>query len=172
MDTKAGPGFTLIEMIITIVILGIIGLFSFSFMDFFTKTYVTMRNDRNLYQEGVYVVERIAREMRDTSAITVGTNTCTMTLPHGTPADGSTSVTYTLTSGTLNRISGAGTIPVSDNVNSFSVTAVTAPVPVLLPNTCFRIAVTRGTHGFQSIVCPRNLAAGSNGYGGNYYDTY
>jgi prepilin-type N-terminal cleavage/methylation domain-containing protein len=172
MHIKAGPGFTLIEMIITIVILGIIGLFSFSFLNFFTNTYVTMRNDRNLYQEGVYVVERIAREMRDASTVAVGANTCSMTIPHGTPADGSALVTYTLTSGTINRVSsGAGTIPVSDNVTGFSVTAVTASG--LPANTCFLIVITRGTHApFRSTVCPRNFVAGLNGYGGNYYDTY
>jgi prepilin-type N-terminal cleavage/methylation domain-containing protein len=58
-------GFTLIEIVTVIIVLGIIGAFTMSFLIDNSKTYQMMRVQRELYQDGVYVMERISRELRD-----------------------------------------------------------------------------------------------------------
>ncbi|HOV89451.1 MAG TPA: prepilin-type N-terminal cleavage/methylation domain-containing protein [Syntrophorhabdaceae bacterium] len=64
-------GFSLIEIIITIVILGIIGLFSFSFFSSLTRTYAMMGSKRTVHQEAAYALERVSRELRDAKKVNV-----------------------------------------------------------------------------------------------------
>ncbi len=149
-------GFTLIEMIVTLVILSIISVFGWTFFSSNARTYVNMRNQRTVFQEGAYITERVTRELRDAT----GSSPCgtTFTLAHGTPADPSTTVAYVLSSGQLTR----NGILIGDNISNFSVTGTS----------CCTVALTRGGISFTSIVCPKNIPGASGGYGGNYYDTY
>jgi prepilin-type N-terminal cleavage/methylation domain-containing protein len=166
---KLSGGFTLIELILTIVIMGILGAFGFSFFSFLTKTYVDMKNERSIQQEGAYIVERIARELRDASSVTPGTDLATIILTHATPASGSTNAVYLRSGHTLTR----NTIQIGEYISSFSI----------VPNavaTCYDINLSTAsaslagvTRSFQTTVCPRNLLTGdTTSYKGNYYDTY
>jgi len=58
-------GFTLIELITVIVVLGILSVFTFSFVEYAVKTYTIGNKQRMLYQEASYIMERITRELRD-----------------------------------------------------------------------------------------------------------
>jgi prepilin-type N-terminal cleavage/methylation domain-containing protein len=161
---KLKTGFTLIELILTIVIMSILGVFGFSFFSFLTNTYVTMQNERGLQQEGAYIVERIARELRDASAVTTGTGSATITLQHTTPASGSTAA-YALSGSILTR----NTVPIGKNISSFAINTPTT-------SNCYPVSLTEARAGvtrtFQSTVCSRNVLLDTTGYKGNYYDTY
>lgn len=159
-------GFTLIEMIITIVVLGILGVFTFAFFGNYMNTYTMMRDRRIYHQEAVYIIERIARELRNASTVT-STNPLVFQIPApGTPADTSTTITYTLSGQQLNRTGNvSGTILMGDNINTFSVSAVTSPV-----TNCYNITVQRGTESYSTTVCPKNVTSGLSGFGGNYAD--
>jgi prepilin-type N-terminal cleavage/methylation domain-containing protein len=63
-------GFTLIEIITVIVVLSILSLFTFSFIEHATKTYLLVKEQRALYSDGVYIMEKITRELTDATAVT------------------------------------------------------------------------------------------------------
>lgn len=63
-------GFTLIELIMVIVVLSILSVFFFSFISNAVKSYTLVREQRALYSEGVYIMERITRELSDATAVT------------------------------------------------------------------------------------------------------
>ena len=60
MDRK---GFTLIEIVTVIVVLAIMGAFTMSFLINNSRTYHMMRAQRELYQDGTYIMERISRDI-------------------------------------------------------------------------------------------------------------
>ena len=62
-------GFTMIELITVIVVLSILSLFTFSFMDNAIKTHMLAKGQSTLYGEGVYIMERITRELRDAVSV-------------------------------------------------------------------------------------------------------
>ncbi|MBA4418134.1 MAG: hypothetical protein C0392_09530 [Syntrophus sp. (in: bacteria)] len=164
---KLKGGFTLIELILTMVVIGILGAFGFSFFSFLTSTYVIMKDERGIQQEGAYIVERIARELRDASAVAPGTDSATITLTHNTPASLSTNASYLRSSNILTR----NGITIGEKITSFSITAV-----VVGASNCYSVsfAITSAgvTRSFQTKVCPRNLAGDTTGYKGKYFDTY
>lgn len=156
-------GFTLIEMIITIVVLGILGVFTFTFFGNYMNTYTQMRDRRSDHQEAFYIVERIARELRNATTVT-STSPLVFQIPNpGTPADTSTTIQYSLSGTQLNRTGNvSGAILIGDNINTFSVTQPVA--------NCYYISIQRGTETYQTTVCPKNVPSGSSGFGGNYAD--
>jgi len=163
MRFKEYKGFTLIEMIITIVVLGILGVFTFAFFGNYMSTYTQMRDRRSFHQEAVYIIERISRELRN--AITVNSITpLSFQIPSpGTPADTSTTIQYNLSGTRLNRVgNSSGTILIGDNINAFTVTQPTTD--------CYYITLQRGTETYRTTVCPKNVSSGSSGFGGNYAD--
>jgi prepilin-type N-terminal cleavage/methylation domain-containing protein len=170
MGFKVNKGFTLIEMIITIVVLGILGVFTFAFFGNYMSTYTQMRDRRNLHQEAVYILERIARELRDATTVT-STSPLSFQIPSSalaTGGDTSTTISYSLSGTQLNRTGNtSGSILMGDNINAFTVTAITSPV-----TNCYRITVQRGTESYTTAVCPKNIPSGSSGFGGNYADVF
>ncbi len=166
MVFNTNRGFTLIEMIITIVVLGILGVFTFTFFGNYMNTYTMMRDRRSDHQEAFYIIERISRELRNATTVN-STNPLSFQLPSpGTPADTSTTVTYTLSGQQLSRTGNvSGSILMGDNINIFSTDPITSPV-----TNCYRITVQRGTETYQTTVCPKNVPSGSSGFGGNYAD--
>jgi prepilin-type N-terminal cleavage/methylation domain-containing protein len=58
-------GFTLIEIVTVIIVLGILSVFTFSFIDNAVKMYTIGSKQRMLYQEASYIMERMTRELRD-----------------------------------------------------------------------------------------------------------
>lgn len=66
-DSRA---FTIIELVTVILVLSILGLFSFSFIDNAIKTYGLVKQQSPLYADGTYIMERITRELNDATVVT------------------------------------------------------------------------------------------------------
>ena len=179
MCIRMNRGFTLIEMIIAIVVLGILGVFTFTFFGDYMNTYTQMRNRRSDHQEAMYIIERISRELRNASTVTspaAGTSSTTLSfqIPAAALAAGgdtSTTISYSWSGTQLNRTGNvSGSILMGDNMdaaNGFAVTAITNSV-----TNCYRITVKRGTESYQTTVCPKNVPPSSLGFGGNYADNF
>jgi prepilin-type N-terminal cleavage/methylation domain-containing protein len=97
---ESNKGFTLIEIVTVIVVLGILSVFTFSFIDNAVKTYVIGSKQRMLYQEASYILERTTRELRDAQVVYIvnpGTDNSILNLftkAHGTTMDSATRVNF------------------------------------------------------------------------------
>ena len=119
-------GFTLIELIITIVILGIIGVFTFEFITNSLELYITVRDGEDVARETRLALERMSREVRAATNIVsplAGGSDNMITFDRiPTAIDTSTQVTFQLISGMLQRKRGSNTPePLASNVSSFTV---------------------------------------------------
>jgi prepilin-type N-terminal cleavage/methylation domain-containing protein len=119
-------GFTMIEFIISIVILGVLGAYTFSFLGDSMGAYVRVKEHKTLYDEGHLAMEYMVLEIRDANqnaAITATSSSITFTKLHPSAM----TITYNLTNGTLNRVYN-GTYALAGNVQTFSPTVSgTAP---------------------------------------------
>lgn len=111
-------GFTLIELVATIVVLSVLVWFTFKFLDFAVRTYVLVRSQSTLYTDGTYMMERIARELNDAYSITTpasgGTgNTLVFSRLHPSAA----TVTFTQSGRDVTR----NGVLIARNVKTFSV---------------------------------------------------
>src|SRR5512138_1588881 len=70
-------GFTFIEIVIVVVVLGVLSGFTFGFIKYIVQTYTTGSKQRMLYQEASYTMERITRELRDAKSMCNSVGTCT-----------------------------------------------------------------------------------------------
>lgn len=145
-------GFTIIELIISIVILGILGAYTFSFLGDSMGAYVRVQEHKTLYDEGRLAMEYMVREIRDANqnaAITTTSSSITFTKLHPSVM----TITYSLTSGTLNRVY-SGTYALAGNVQTFSPT-----VSGTAPNKVVTLDLTlsgRGLIRLRTTVYPRN----------------
>jgi prepilin-type N-terminal cleavage/methylation domain-containing protein len=86
-------GFTMIELVLTIIVLGILSAFTFSVIWQYSNLYATTKGGY-IYAEAAAVMERMTRELRDAQAVdTSGTcftsGSCiNLQIAHGTPAMG------------------------------------------------------------------------------------
>ncbi|HUV51113.1 MAG TPA: prepilin-type N-terminal cleavage/methylation domain-containing protein, partial [Anaerolineae bacterium] len=56
-------GFTLIEIIIVIIVLGVLSVFGFSFISTAVHTYSMMEKQKSLFDQAAMAMERISREL-------------------------------------------------------------------------------------------------------------
>lgn len=161
---KQCRGFTLMEMIITIVILSVIALFTFTFFVDLTKVYTSMESQRGIHQEAAYIVERISRELRDAKSVSVAGNSVAFLKSHVVATDASTNVyvRFRLSGTDLYRDSGPSSTSyttskiIGRNITNFTV----APTGALPQNTFAQVAVSVSqgglTQSYATNVCPKN----------------
>ncbi len=164
---KRNAGFTLIEVVTVVVVLSIVSVFTISFLYNSAKTYQMAKYSQALYGEAAYILERIARELRDSQSASWGASTLSLMLSHPTPQDSSSaSIIYALSGSQLSRTSSAGSRVMGKNIASFSGRCI---------SNCCTVALTTNAMPSQGIpaqsygtkVCLQNQAALYQGY---YYD--
>lgn len=125
-------GFTIIELVTVIVVLSILGIFTFSFMDNAIRTYRLVKEQSPLYADGACIMERITRELTDARSVTsppVGSSSSTLGLVKThTGVDPSTTVTFQQDNRYLRR---NGT-PIGTNIKTFSVSRSTENGPITI----------------------------------------
>jgi len=184
-------GFTLIEIITVVIVLAILGMFTFSFIDNATKTYLMGSRQRMLYQEASYIMERVAREVGDAQAVSIDSGTGGLQITksshpsNSSVPDSSTSVLfYRNASSQMIRSSAFATnMVIGKNVQIFSPTlsscssgvsncAVTISLRLTDPNIPISDANARSVV-LTTTVSPKNISTGtytSRCFNGDYED--
>jgi prepilin-type N-terminal cleavage/methylation domain-containing protein len=82
---KREAGFTLIEIVVTLVLVGILSVFVALFMTSFLSGYFTVKNNSETAMKAQLAMDRIGIELRDVSAVSVltGNSLITFTNPSG-----------------------------------------------------------------------------------------
>ncbi len=183
-------GFTLIEIITVVVVLAILGSFTFAFLDHATTSYALGSRQTVLFQEATYIMERMTQELKDASVVTTyGSNWAHFrkTNIEG-QMDASLDVHYFLIQSggvkSLYRWTGWTMAPITDKVRSFTVTPTSAnpcnngtqycqfiisleledkSISIGDPPETVKVAI-------NTTVAPKNLSGGRS-YNGYYYDT-
>ncbi|NQT55147.1 MAG: prepilin-type N-terminal cleavage/methylation domain-containing protein [Desulfobacteraceae bacterium] len=97
-------GMTLIELIVVMVLLGIIGLFTFQFIGSSVETYIMVSRQAELLAEAKPAMERMAREIRDAKEIgDVSPSSINFIKEHPALVDTATDITFQLSEGILYR---------------------------------------------------------------------
>jgi len=119
-------GFTLVEMIAAIVLLGIMGLFSTQFITGAAESNRLVSGQKGLVDDAKLAMEFMIREIRvaneSTNSISTTATSITFDKYGGLTVDtDSTEISYSLVSGTIRRTSSNATTTLADNVDAFSV---------------------------------------------------
>lgn len=165
-------GITLIESIVVIVLLGIIGLFTFQFVGTSVETYIYTNNQTGVIAEAELAMERMAREIRDANNILLpvlgGSSNCiNFTKCHPTAFDSSTNITFQAGGGILERKRGTNTPePLAENVSNFKVTNNANEIELELT-----LALTGGEEvTLHTKIYPKNLPFASKRFGGAQFE--
>ena len=178
---RQNKGFTLIEIIIVIVIMSVLGIFGYQFLATSIHTYSMMEKQKSLYDEAAMAMERISRELRDAESISYppSENTdshVTFTKSHGSPEDTETTITFELSSGTLQRDGSGDPVNLAEQVSAFTVSRGAS----LYENEVTVVLTLSESTGesvtLRTKICPKNLPypdppAGRN-YGGDWEEDF
>ena len=125
-------GYTLIEIIIVIVILGIIGGISFQFVGYGVEAFKKSSARKELYDQGRLALERMVRELRDAKEVE-GSSSSSITFKKAHPeqaADYIEEIKFQLNGTNLERVGNPSGTPatavLASNVSGFTVTGVTS----------------------------------------------
>jgi prepilin-type N-terminal cleavage/methylation domain-containing protein len=93
---KRSKGFTLIELIVVIIIMGVVGVFTFQFLASGIQTYITMQRQKELLDEARLCLERMSREIRDAEQILTFTSNTSIQFEksHGTAYDPAKTIVF------------------------------------------------------------------------------
>ncbi len=120
---KNSMGFTLIEIILVIVLLGIIGGFTTTYIVDVIQMNSDVSARKDLIDEGKLAMEMIVREVRMGNGVSADGTSITFTKNFVHPQENSTGpITYEENAGNLER-QGASTSIVASNVTGFTATA-------------------------------------------------
>lgn len=165
-------GLTLIEFIIVMVLLGIIGLFTFQFVGSSVETYIIASSQAGLLAEAELAMERMAREIRDAENILSPTsgsssNSINFTKSHSTALDSATDITFQVSEGTLERKRGASTPEsLAENLSDFNVTNNSDEIKLELV-----LSLAGGERvTLHTKIYPKNLPFASEPFGGVEFD--
>jgi prepilin-type N-terminal cleavage/methylation domain-containing protein len=123
-------GFTLVEIVMVIVILGVIGAFTFQFVAHGVQAFKKSSARKDLYDQGRLALERMVRELRDTKEVT-GSASSSITFKKAHPgqaADNIEEIKFELNGTNLERVGDPSGTPataiLASNVSSFTVAGV------------------------------------------------
>lgn len=180
-NIKNNKGFTLIEIIIVIIVLGVLSVFGFSFISTAVHTYSKMEKQKSLFDQAVMAMERISRELRDANSISSPANpgdsgsTLTFTKSHGTPQETSTyDITFQLSDTTLQRIGSTtpAAVDLADNVkvsSGFLVERGTSPDEDEITITLILEEAGGENITLRTCIYPKNLAFAGDDYSGRNF---
>lgn len=168
-NIKNNKGFTLIEIIMVIIVLGVLSIFGFRFLSTSIHTYSMMEKQKGLFDQATMVMERISRELRDANIVSCPESyILTFTKSHrDPPQDVTYDIIFQLPVGTttLERV-GDSTVNLADNVqlNGFTVTNSSNEITISLTLESGDANIT-----LQSYICPKNLALGGDDFSGRNF---
>ena len=119
---KRTGGFSLIEAIVSIVLLSIVGLFVFSFLMSSMDGYRRVKERGSLSSKGRMAMDRMIRELRDARRpVSVAGGVVSFTKEHPSPTDSSLNITLSKSGSVLRRTGNdSGAVDLVDNVNAFT----------------------------------------------------
>jgi len=129
--TKREQGFTLIEIVVTIVITGIIAYIFLNFFSLGTDSYTLIETRNDVLQDERVVLNRMIREIHQATILTI-TSSTDITFTYDDNSDGvNETYRYYLSSGNLRRtIDAAGDTLILDNVSSLTFSGDTNQVTI------------------------------------------
>jgi len=164
MAAKSSKGFTLIEIIIVIVILGIVSAITIKFLTDSLRIYTMTVKQKTLFDEGKLALQRMCRDIRDARSITGTTATSiSFTRNDATTQDGAgENIRFDLSGSTLRKVKNAGGAPenpiaMADNVSTFAVINATNEIQLQLTLQSV-FGGTTMTVTLQTKVYPKNLS--------------
>jgi prepilin-type N-terminal cleavage/methylation domain-containing protein len=83
---KREAGFTLIELVVTLLLVGILSVFAGLFMTTYVNGYFMVRNNSATALKAQMALDRISLELRDVSAVSVLTDNSLITYPNSSGA--------------------------------------------------------------------------------------
>lgn len=157
-------GFTLIEIIVVLVILGFLGVATFRFVFLGVEFFVSSREHKQLSDEGRLALERMVRELRTASQISspsagstgssVNFTKISYDYATGAPTDSSTDITFQQNGSSLERTgNSAATVVLASNVSSFQATYESSGITLALTLT----SANGGTVSMRTKVSGRNM---------------
>jgi prepilin-type N-terminal cleavage/methylation domain-containing protein len=177
-------GFTIIELVTVIVVLSILGAFTFSFLDNAIRTYRLVREQSPLYSDGAFIMERITRELSDAITLTTAASSeLTFTTPRHPPFPllpeerGATTVTYRLSDSNKGDLLRNNTI-IGRNIKAFDPKpgpdgTIIVELELVSPSDTsisFVLKTTVIPNNYESNFGETGRSFGASG-NGNYYET-
>lgn len=183
-------GFTLIEIVIVVVVLAILGGFTFRFVEFATTSYTTGTRQTQLFQEATYAMERLTQELKDAKQVTFPWSNYIIIHKANTAGqtDSNEQISYFLYDEKLYRGVSSwwlfGARVITERVSRFEAGSSATPCDSSNPDCTVTIdleledkTITAGSGSVKvsinTKVAPKNFESGVGGrsYNGYYYDT-
>jgi prepilin-type N-terminal cleavage/methylation domain-containing protein len=154
---KREDGFTLIEMIVTLVLVGILSVFVGLFMTTFLNSYFMVKNNSDTAMKAQMTLDRMSLELRDSSSISVLTDNSLITYKNTQIDPTSADRTIKFVGSNIYLSTPADNILI-DNVQAFSLSATYRNVYNVVANDVAFIDVSftvSGYNPFSTRIFPR-----------------